>query len=71
MPQWAEAREKFDLALKLLDARHMSKATWAQFWAAQQRFFKYLCISAKVGRCVQLAEEAVKSGKVSAVENLQ
>lgn len=24
------------------------KMVWAQFWSAHQRFFKYLCIGAKV-----------------------
>lgn len=30
--------------------QEMSKnqKVWAQFWSAHQRFFKYLCISAKV-----------------------
>jgi hypothetical protein len=36
---------------------------WAQFWACHQRFFKYLCISAKVSVCVRMALEAVRNGK--------
>jgi len=42
----------------------MRKTMWGQFWSAHQRFFKYLCISAKVQHCVHLANEAVHSGKV-------
>ena len=38
---------------------------WGQFWSAHQRFFKYLCISAKVKHCVKLARDAVKNNKVS------
>lgn len=36
---------------------------WAQFWSAHQRFFKYLCISAKVGHAVQLAKKSIEDGK--------
>ena len=38
---------------------------WGQFWSSHQRYFKYLCISAKVPHCVKIAREAVKNGKVS------
>jgi len=63
--QWVEAREKFEAAANLIDAEHrMRKTMWGQFWSAHQRFFKYLCISAKVQHCVHLADEAVRSGKV-------
>jgi len=63
--QWVEAREKFEAAANLVDAEHrMRKTMWGQFWSAHQRFFKYLCISAKVHHCVHLANEAVHSGKV-------
>ena len=65
--QWVEAREKFHLAADFIDAeQRMKKSMWGQFWSAHQRFFKYLCISAKVARCVQLARDAVKNGKVGA-----
>lgn len=61
-----DARDKFQRAAELIDAEHrMKKTMWGQFWSAHQRFFKYLCISAKVNKCVQLAREAVKNGKVS------
>lgn len=61
---WMEARSMFQKAADLIQAEHrMRKAMWGQFWSAHQRFFKYLCISAKVLHCVGLAREAVKSGK--------
>lgn len=41
----------------------MKKTMWAQFWSAHQRFFKYLCIAAKVMHAVKVASEAVKCGK--------
>ena len=63
--QWVDARDKFQTAAELIDAEHrMKKTMWGQFWSAHQRFFKYLCISAKVRHCVRLAREAVKNGRV-------
>uniref|UniRef100_A0AAY4CFC2 Protein strawberry notch homolog 1 n=1 Tax=Denticeps clupeoides TaxID=299321 RepID=A0AAY4CFC2_9TELE len=61
---WVSAREKFQQAANLMDAeQRMKKSMWGQFWSAHQRFFKYLCIAAKVRRVVQLAREEVKNGK--------
>ena len=61
---WVTARSRFQKAAELMDAEHrMKKTMWGQFWSAHQRFFKYLCISAKVNACVRLAREAVKNGK--------
>ena len=66
--QWVDARDKFCKAADILDPDHrMSKSMWGQFWASHQRFFKYLCISAKVKCCVQLAREAIQNGKVCGV----
>ena len=63
--QWVEARELFQQAAELIQAEHrMKKSMWGQFWSAHQRFFKYLCISAKVNHCVDIVQEAVKFGKV-------
>jgi hypothetical protein len=36
---------------------------WSHFWAAHQRFFKYLCISAKVDSCVKIALQAIADKK--------
>ncbi|XP_050408900.1 protein strawberry notch homolog 1 [Patella vulgata] len=61
---WVEARDKFQKAADLIDAEHrLRKSMWGQFWSAHQRFFKYLCISAKVNYCVHVSREAVKNGK--------
>lgn len=35
----------------------------SQVWSAQQRFFRSLCISAKLGRCAEMVEVALRSGK--------
>ena len=62
--QWVEARDLFVRALNLMGAEQRScKTMWGQFWSAHQRFFKYLCISAKVEHCVKVARDAIKSGK--------
>lgn len=39
----------FQEASELVDAeKGMKKTMWGQFWSSHQRFFKYLCIGAKV-----------------------
>uniref|UniRef100_A0A8C4WVN5 Protein strawberry notch homolog 2 n=1 Tax=Eptatretus burgeri TaxID=7764 RepID=A0A8C4WVN5_EPTBU len=39
------------------------KALWGQFWSAHQRFFRYLCVAAKIDRVVLLAQQAIMEGK--------
>ncbi|KAK3589794.1 hypothetical protein CHS0354_015798 [Potamilus streckersoni] len=61
---WVDAREMFQHSAELIEAeQRMKKSMWGQFWAAHQRFFKYLCMSAKVSHCVNIAREAIKNGK--------
>ncbi|XP_008835403.1 protein strawberry notch homolog 2 isoform X2 [Nannospalax galili] len=59
---WAEALSVFQQAADWigLDSR---KSLWGQFWSAHQRFFKYLCIAAKVHRLVELAREELAKDK--------
>ncbi|XP_073542075.1 protein strawberry notch homolog 2 isoform X3 [Phyllobates terribilis] len=59
---WAEALSIFQTAADWigLDSR---KSLWGQFWSAHQRFFKYLCIAAKVQRLVALANQELSKGK--------
>ncbi|XP_056373366.1 protein strawberry notch homolog 2 isoform X3 [Hyla sarda] len=59
---WAEALTVFQTAADWigLDSR---KSLWGQFWSAHQRFFKYLCIAAKVQRLVALAKQELNKGK--------
>lgn len=66
--QWVEAREKFDEASELLQSNKKAIGfMWAQFWAAHQRFFKYLCIASKVSHAVKLAKDAVEDGKCAVI----
>lgn len=62
---WMECRRQFQAALNALSehGRGQGKQLWGQFWAAHQRFFKYLCIGAKVEACVKIARDAVKANK--------
>uniref|UniRef100_A0A8C2WGY7 Protein strawberry notch homolog 2 n=1 Tax=Cyclopterus lumpus TaxID=8103 RepID=A0A8C2WGY7_CYCLU len=39
------------------------KSLWGQFWSSHQRFFKYLCIAAKVRCLVELARKELLAGK--------
>ncbi|KAF2894826.1 hypothetical protein ILUMI_11349 [Ignelater luminosus] len=61
---WVEAMQKFHEAAELVDAENrMRKTMWGQFWSSHQRFFKYLCIAAKVPHAVGTAHESIKCGK--------
>lgn len=55
----------FDEASSLLDpTMKFRKSMWGQFWSAHQRFFKYLCIAAKVNAAVRIAKESINNNKV-------
>ncbi|XP_017030538.1 protein strawberry notch-like isoform X2 [Drosophila kikkawai] len=61
---WVEAMQKFTEAAELIDAEsRMKKTMWGQFWSSHQRFFKYLCIAAKVNHAILVARESIKYGK--------
>lgn len=63
--QWAEALQLFMRAADELGLVSR-KSLWGQFWSSHQRFFKYLCIAAKVRCLVELAKKELEAGKVSA-----
>lgn len=58
---WTEALEMFEEVLPKGDGRR--GVAMSQFWSAHQRFFKYMCIHAKVHRAIQIAREALAEGK--------
>lgn len=62
--QWAEALSVFQQAADWIGLESR-KSLWGQFWSAHQRFFKYLCIAAKVHRLVELAQQELSRDKVS------
>ncbi|XP_073076807.1 protein strawberry notch homolog 2 isoform X5 [Manis javanica] len=59
---WAEALGVFRQAADWIGLESR-KALWGQFWSAHQRFFKYLCVAAKVHRLVELAREELARDK--------
>ncbi|CAI4232290.1 unnamed protein product [Auanema sp. JU1783] len=66
---WLECRRQFQLVLSTMsdEERSACKQVWGQFWACHQRFFKYLCIAAKVETCVKITKEALKNGKCAVI----
>lgn len=40
-----------------------SSMMWRSFWAAHQRFFRHMCMAAKVPAAVRMAQNALASGK--------
>uniref|UniRef100_A0A669CVJ4 Protein strawberry notch homolog 2 n=1 Tax=Oreochromis niloticus TaxID=8128 RepID=A0A669CVJ4_ORENI len=59
---WAEALKTFMQAADEL-GMVSRKSLWGQFWSSHQRFFKYLCIAAKVRSLVELAQKELEAGK--------
>ncbi|XP_076775629.1 protein strawberry notch homolog 2 isoform X1 [Arvicanthis niloticus] len=59
---WAEALTVFQQAADWIGLESR-KSLWGQFWSAHQRFFKYLCIAAKVHRLVELARQELSRDK--------
>ncbi|XP_029469257.1 protein strawberry notch homolog 2 isoform X2 [Rhinatrema bivittatum] len=59
---WAEALTVFQQAADYIGLESR-KSLWSQFWSAHQRFFKYLCIAAKVRRLVELAKQELAKNK--------
>lgn len=60
---WASAREKFVYAaFKMCDDGKDRKTIFGQFWSAHQRFFKYLCIAAKVTAIVEKTKQELRDG---------
>ena len=61
---WVQMVQSFKEAAELVNPDpKMRKTMWAQFWSAHQRFFKYMCIAAKVEHAIKVASKAVKCGK--------
>lgn len=69
---WSKALAHFSEASNLCKSfdNRRSKRLWGVFWGAHQKFFKYLCIGAKVPMVIQMAKQALSDGK-SVVIGLQ
>ncbi|XP_009595784.1 protein FORGETTER 1 isoform X2 [Nicotiana tomentosiformis] len=61
---WAELRvELLSAGAFLSDDKPSSNQLWRLYWANHQRFFRHMCMSAKVPAVVRIAKEALAESK--------
>lgn len=61
---WAELRiELLSASAFLPDEKPNSGHLWRLYWASHQRFFRHMCMSAKVPAAVRLAKQALAENK--------
>jgi len=48
---------------RLNDFLRKTSMLWRVYWSSHQRFFRYLCVSAKVKKTISLAKNALSEGK--------
>ncbi|KAI3755989.1 hypothetical protein L1987_55800 [Smallanthus sonchifolius] len=61
---WAELRvELLSASAFLGDDKPNSSQLWRLYWASHQRFFRYVCMSAKVPAVVSLSKQALMENK--------
>lgn len=61
---WAELRvELLSASAFLSEEKPISSQVWRLYWASHQRFFRHMCMAAKVPAAVRLAKEALAEGK--------
>lgn len=61
---WAELRvELLQASAYIGEDKSTSSQLWRLYWASHQRFFRHLCMSAKVPTVVKLAKQALSENK--------
>lgn len=61
---WAELRVELLSASAIVpDEKPNSGQLWRLYWASHQRFFRHICMSAKVPSVVKLSKQALKENK--------
>ncbi|KAM2496241.1 hypothetical protein COP2_037067 [Malus domestica] len=61
---WTELRQDILTASQFLtNEKPISSQVWRLYWASHQRFFRHMCMSAKVPAAVRLAKQALMDGK--------
>ncbi|EEF43544.1 protein FORGETTER 1 [Ricinus communis] len=61
---WAELRvELLSASAFLTNDKPISSQLWRLYWSSHQRFFRHLCMSAKVPAAVRLAKQALMEDK--------
>lgn len=56
-----------EASILIADNSLLRRSMWGQFWAAHQRYFKYLCIASKVSHAVKVAKQAIEDGKCAVI----
>ncbi|XP_004488559.1 protein FORGETTER 1 [Cicer arietinum] len=60
---WVDLRKKLQSAIAFLPDKPNSRQLWRLYWASHQRFFRHLCMSAKVPTVVRLVKQALMEDK--------
>ncbi|CAI8607021.1 unnamed protein product [Vicia faba] len=60
---WAELRVELLSASAFLNDKPNTSQLWRLYWASHQRFFRHMCMSAKVPATVRLAKQALVDEK--------
>ncbi|KAK4595098.1 hypothetical protein RGQ29_018741 [Quercus rubra] len=60
---WAELRVELLSASAVLSNEKPNSQLWRLYWASHQRFFRHMCMSAKVPATVRLAKKALNEDK--------
>ncbi|XP_008791000.1 protein FORGETTER 1 isoform X1 [Phoenix dactylifera] len=61
---WAELRvELLSASAFLSEEKPISSQVWRLYWASHQRFFRHMCMSAKVPAALRLAKQALADDK--------
>ncbi|GMH10575.1 hypothetical protein Nepgr_012416 [Nepenthes gracilis] len=61
---WAELRvELLSASAFHIEEKPTSSQLWRVYWAGHQRFFRHMCMSAKVPKVVEIAKQALKENK--------
>ncbi|XP_030965429.1 protein FORGETTER 1 isoform X1 [Quercus lobata] len=60
---WAELRVELLSASAVLSNEKPNSQLWRLYWASHQRFFRHMCMSAKVPATVRLAKQALNEDK--------
>ncbi|KAK9865736.1 hypothetical protein WJX84_001418, partial [Apatococcus fuscideae] len=58
-----EAAETEGRSKRSRQARTVGSRTWRAFWSAHQRFFRHMCMAAKVPALVEISKQALQDGQ--------
>ncbi|KAE9590500.1 hypothetical protein Lal_00023309 [Lupinus albus] len=64
---WVELYAKLLLAINIPLVKLKCRQVWALYWASHQRFFRHMCMSAKVPAAVRLVKQALMEDKCAVI----